>query len=145
MVKWKEYRPRVWNLEFWFWPLVDDSNYEGPETLPYVQVNKLTSHSLKEAAGRHETSGSETKDNVLLTATHTVSSSPQFLNPQFLWGNTKGPRIPLCADLRERDHELSKLQSFTLGSKQIVQPLLWKKTLSACHYSSLYSILEKMV
>lgn len=31
------------NPEFQFWLLVNGSNYEDPEIVPYVQANKLTS------------------------------------------------------------------------------------------------------
>lgn len=126
---------------------MDGSNCEGPEILPYVQAKNLTSHSLKDASRRQETSGSEMKEHVLLKATPMVSPllCPHSSTIRSCKAVLKGPRIPLGADLQKMDPELSKLQSFTKGSKQTVQPLLWKETLSACHYSSLYSIFEMMV
>lgn len=61
---------------------MDGSNCEGPEILPYVQAKNLTSHSLKDASRRHETSGSEMK-KLLFTNSNTYGITIVF--PPFLY------------------------------------------------------------
>lgn len=43
-------------------------NFEESEILVYGQVNKLVSHSFRDAGRRHKTPGSETKDSLLTSA-----------------------------------------------------------------------------
>lgn len=67
-------------------------NYEGSESLLYLQVTRLASHHLMETGCEYHFLGSEAKDSILVTAIAVakVTSMCQVLEPSSLQAMQQG-------------------------------------------------------
>lgn len=78
-------------------------NYKESEILPYMEANKVARHSFTDAHRRHETLGSEMKDNITgYQNSMSFMFTSVLLIPKSQGGNVKGASwIWVCVPTEE--------------------------------------------